>query len=181
MQSAYFGQSCFSIFTACCYLTIDGVLKFQRWSSEANDYSRIAALSCWLLILSVIKENYPNLPDSLVLHIWSNGCKGQFRLRFAFSLLSKFAINHTLFWYSNERHHKKGPMDGIGGTSKHRVFRDVKSEKVSIKNAEHVASYVDSILNGITSLYMPLEEISTELESVSKAPKIPGTLEVHMI
>ena len=72
-------------------------------------------------------------------------------------------------------------MDSIGGTIKHRVFPDVKSEKVSIKNAEHFASYADSILNGITSLYMPLEELLTEPKSVSKAPKILGTLEVHMI
>ena len=72
-------------------------------------------------------------------------------------------------------------MDGIGGTIKHRVFRDVKSEKVSIQIAEHFASYADLILNGITSLYMPLEEILTKPESVSKAPKIPGILEVRKI
>ena len=87
----------------------------------------------------------------------------------------------NLFWYYNEKHHGKGSMDGIAGTIKHQVFRDVKFEKVSVKNAEHFASYGDSILNGITSLYMPLEKVLTEPESVSKAPKIPGTLEVHMI
>ena len=43
-------------------------------------------------------------------------------------------------------------MDGAGGTFKHRVFRDVKSAKGSIKNTEHFAVYAGSILNGITSL-----------------------------
>ena len=72
-------------------------------------------------------------------------------------------------------------MDGIGDTIRHRVFRDVKSEKVSIKNAEHFASTQIKFLNGIMSLCMPLEEVLTEPEGVSKAPKIPGTLEVHTI
>ena len=56
---------------------------------------------------------------------------------------------------------KRALWISIGGTIKHRVFRDVMSEKVSIKNAEHFACYADLILNGITSLYMPLEEILT--------------------
>ena len=38
-------------------------------------------------------------------------------------------------------------MDGVGGTIKHRVFRDVKSGKVTIKNAEHFAEYADTILS----------------------------------
>ena len=70
-------------------------------------------------------------------------------------------------------------MDGIGATIKHRVFCDVQSEKVSIKNVEHFTFHADSILNGIRSLYMPL--VLTEPESASKVLKILGTFEVHMI
>ena len=189
IQSAYFGQQCFSIFTACCYLQIDEVLVNENVTvtSEESDHSRIAALSCWLRVLSFVQEKYSCLLESLVLHIWSDGCAGQFRSRFVFSLLSQFAIGHTLFWYYNERHHGKGPMDGIGGTIKHRVFRDVKSEKVNIRNAEHsfisFASYADTILKGIKSLYMSLEvlEVLIEPENVGNALKIPGTLEIHKI
>ena len=79
IQSVYFGQSCFSIFTACCYLPIDRVLvnKNITVTFEASDHSMIAALSCWLRVLSDIKEKYQNLPDSLVLHILSDRCTGQ--------------------------------------------------------------------------------------------------------
>ena len=76
-----------------------------------------------------------------------------------FSFYSRFELDHTIFWYYNERHHGKGPMDGVGGTINHRVFRDVKSGKVAIKNAEHFAEYSDTILSGITSLYMPIDEV----------------------
>ena len=71
--------------------------------------------------------------------MWSDGCAAQFRSRF--KLLAEFAKEHTIAWYYNERHHGKEPMDGVGGTIKHRVFRDVRSEKVHILNA-------DSILTG---------------------------------
>ena len=71
-------------------LAIDGVLVNENitMTSEASDHSRIAALSRWLRVLSVIKEKYQNLPDSLVLHIWSDVCAGQFRSSFVFSPLS---------------------------------------------------------------------------------------------
>ena len=99
IQSAYFGQNCFPIFTACSYLAIDGVLVNGNITvtSEAIDHSRIARLSCWLHVLLVIKEKYQKFPDSFALRIWSDGCASQFRSRFAFSLLSQFAINHTIF------------------------------------------------------------------------------------
>ena len=183
IQSAYFRQQSFSIFTACCYLNIEGLLVNENVTitSEASNHSRIAALSCWLRILSFIQEKYPSLQKSLVLHIWSDGCAGQFRLRFVFSLLTQFAVNHKLFWYYNERHHGKCPMDGISGTIKHRVFRDVKSGKVTICDAKHFAEYADSILNGITPLYMPLEDVLPEPTNIADAPKMSGTLGVHMV
>ena len=81
IQSAYFGQQTFSIFTACCYLRFDGQIINENVTitSEASDHSRIAALSCWLRIVSFIQEKYTHLPESLILHMWSDGCAGQFR------------------------------------------------------------------------------------------------------
>ena len=73
-------------------------------------------------------------------------------------------------------------MDGGGGTINHRVFRDVKSGKVSIKNDEHFAAHADAILNGIKSLYISIDEVLKEPEDIEKSsPRIDGTLEVHKI
>ena len=71
-------------------------------------------------------------------------------------------------------------MDGVGGTIKHRVFRDVRSGKVVIKDAKHFSIYAGSILKGITSLHMPIEVLK-ESENIISSPQIPGTLEVHKI
>ena len=113
---------------------------------------------------------------------WSDGCSGQFRSGFAFFFLSRFELEHIIVWYYNERHHGKGPMDGVGGTIKHRVFRDVKSGKVSITNAEHFSAHADAILNSIKSLHIPTDEVLEEPEDIEKSsPRIDGTLEVHKI
>ena len=183
IQSAYFGQKSFSIFTACCYVKIDGVIINENVTvtSEANDQSRSAGMSCWRKVLAHIRDKY-RLEDSLILHLWSDACSGQFRSRFVFFLLSRFELDHTIFWYYNERQHGKGPMDGVGGIIKHRVFRDVKSGKVAIKNAEHFVEYADTILSGITSLYIQIDEVLEEPEDIDTlSPKINGTLEVHKI
>ena len=50
--------------------------------------------------------------------------------------------------------------------------------KVSTKNAEHFAVYAGSILNGITSLYMLIEEV---LEEPDSSLRITGAMEVHKI
>ena len=116
IQSAYFGQRSFFIFTACCYVNIDGSIINEKFTvmSEAKDHSRSAAVSCWMRGLSCIQEKY-DLAESLRIHIWSDGCTGQFRSRFVFFLLSWFVLEHTIFWYYNERHYGTGSMDGVGG------------------------------------------------------------------
>ena len=59
VQSAYFEQKSFSVLTACCYLKADDVTLNENVTvtSEANDHSRSAAMSCWRKVLSYVKKN----------------------------------------------------------------------------------------------------------------------------
>ena len=60
--------------------------------------------------------------------VWSDGMGAQFRSSFVFQILACTILPKKSFmWLSNERHHGKGPMDGLGGTVKNVVFRKVKS------------------------------------------------------
>ena len=70
IKSAYFGQTSFSIFTACCYVKVDDTIINESITvtSEASDYSRSAAMSRWKRVLFCIKEKY-NLADFLSIHI----------------------------------------------------------------------------------------------------------------
>ena len=81
IQGAYFGHNSFSIFTACCYARgIDGTLLNENFTvtSEATDYSRIAAFSCINLIIDSLQKKFPSQFNNYpVFYIWSDGCAAQ--------------------------------------------------------------------------------------------------------
>ena len=120
IQSAYFGQSSFSLFTACVYYR-DENGEFTKLPicviSESNDHSRAAALTCVDL---VVKEVEKHIALSKII-LWSDGCASQFRSRFVFKLLAHYRPDLEMSWFYNGAHHGKGPMDGIGGTVKNVV------------------------------------------------------------
>ena len=131
IQSAYFGHSCFSIFTACCYYrTEEGVsMTYPVTStSESSDHSRIAAFSFINKILKVMEERINRIKK---VNAWSDGMGVQFCSRFVFTLLSTINQEIDVEWHYNEAHHGKRPMDSVTGTIKNLVFCAVKSGKRS--------------------------------------------------
>ena len=126
IQSTYFVHNSFSIFTACCYTReIDGTLLNENFTvtSDATDDSRIAAFSCINLIIDSLQKQFPSQFNNYpVFYIWSDVCTSQFRSRFVFALMTHSNPDCTIQWYYNERHHRKGPMDGVGGTVKNMIF-----------------------------------------------------------
>ena len=181
IQSAYFGNDCFSIFTACCYLRDAGgklINENVMVISEASDHSKIAAFSCVSNVFQFVRHN---LPLKVTLHIWSDGYAAQFRSRYVFTLLTTMSRSVILNTHYNERHHGKGPMNGVGGTLKNIIFRDVMSEKCFIQNAEEFSNYANTVINGITSVYLPQNDLLTEPDNIEEAPKIPETLSIHKV
>ena len=67
-------------------------------------------------------------------------------------------------------------MDGIGGTLKNTVYRDVKSGKTIINDAKEFAEYAPKTIKGISTLYMSSDDLIVEKEEIKTAPKIPETL-----
>ena len=72
-------------------------------------------------------------------------------------------------------------MDGTGETIKNKVYRDVMPYKCLIKNAKDFAEYANKTISGITSIYMPINELLTEPDNTENAPKIPETLSIHKV
>ena len=71
-------------------------------------------------------------------------------------------------------------MDGVGGTLKSRIFRDVMSEKCFIQNTEEFYNYANTVINGVTSVYLPQNDLITEPDHIEEAPKIPETKRFHI-
>ena len=150
-------------------------------TSELPDHSGAAAITCVLKIIDHLREKHQHLPLKINAIIWSDGCSAQFRSRFVFKLLAGINSSIKLTWCYNERHHGKGPMDGIGGTIKNCVYRDVMSGKCVINTPKEFADHVEKSVKGVTSLYLPVEDVLVEPDDIEVSPKIPETLQVHLV
>ena len=173
IQSAYFGQSTFSLFTTCvCHLD-DGDRPLTV-VGESSDHSRIAALAC---IDFVIQEVERHITLTKVI-VWSDGCAVQLRSRFVFKLISTFRPDLLIDWHYNKAHHDRGPMDGIGGTLNN-VFRQIKSGQIVINSAEDFSKAANQFCPSITTLFQKSDMILSEPSDIEEAPVIPGTLKIY--
>ena len=180
IQSAYFGNSTFSIFTACGYILNNGRELSKRFVAvvgESSGHSRIAALTCLDMMLKEIEKE----TEVKKLIVWSDGCAFQFRSRYVFKLLSSYRPERLLEWNYNEAHHGKGPMDGIGGTIKNVVFRQVKSRKVVINSPIEFCEAANKFVPSIKCLYQPESSLLEEPYDIENAPVIPNTLQIHRL
>ena len=70
-------------------------------------------------------------------------------------------------------------MDGVGGTTKKQVYRDVMSNKCVIKSAEEFSNHA-KVVNGMTSFYLPEADYLTKPDDTEEAPKITE-MSIHML
>ena len=61
-------------------------------------------------------------------------------------------------------------MDGIGETLKNSIYRDVMSGKCVIDTPKQFAEYAENAVKGITSLYLPTEEVLKEPDDIGNSP-----------
>ena len=182
IQSAYFGHSTFSLFTACVYYrsTDDGEVNKipMTVTTEASDKSRITAISCVNLAINHCLTKITNTITKIF--IVSDGCAAQFRSRYVFMLLTMLKPELSLEWHYNEAHHGKGPMDGVGGTVKNMVYRRVLAGDIVIDNPKQFANFAQEVCN-VDSLFLPYESLIQEPEQIKHAKPIPHTLQAHKV
>ena len=71
-------------------------------------------------------------------------------------------------------------MDGIGEALKNWVYRDVMSGKSVIDIPKPFAEHADKAIKGITSLYVPAEDVLMEPDNINASLRIKDTLQIHM-
>ena len=70
----------------------------------------------------------------------------------------------------------KGPMNAVGGTIKNKVFREVKSGRLTVTSPEEFSNVGERLVSKIVFIYLPINEIIEEPSYVKDAPKITDTL-----
>lgn len=183
IQSSYFGQQTFSIFTACGYTKLEEDEHVKNDNvvviSEHSDHSRVGSMACLVSVVEKIEQIHQKQYPKLI--IWSDGCASQFRSKYVFFMLTKMFVGKEIIWNYNERHHGKGPMDGLGGTVKNVIYRKVMSNMVTINNPKEFASSIEKFLPTIATVYLPSSNIQDEPEGTAEAPSIKGTLKIRVI
>ena len=180
IQSAYFGQEGFSLYTACVWFRANDETKCKSFCfvSEEMEHNKYVAFHCNSLLITYMREH---VPDLHVVHFWSDGCGGQFKSKFCFALLGRYPQDLKITWNYFESHHGKGPVDGIGGSVKTAMYRDVKACKVVFSSAQQFADYATQHVKGITIVYVAKDDIELRTLEDDLIHPVPGTLKVHHV
>ena len=163
MQSAYFGEKPFSLFTAYTYYKKDEQLKKLPTTvlTEAKDKGRTTSMSCIITVIDYAMEQTTVLINKEL-------------------LMSTFP-NIKIEWNYNEAQHGKGPMDGIGGTLKNGVFRKVLSQDIVINMPEEFTKQTYELCKGIKCIYLSITNMIEEPAGIDEAPAIYCTYKVHKL
>ena len=175
------------MFTAAVYIRHEESLINENFAivSEAKDHSHIAAHTCINKVIELIIEKHCHLKDfqNLDLYIWSDGCSAQFRSKYVFALTSLFPSKFNVTRYYNERHHRKRPINGIGGCVEKVVYRAVMAGREVIKTPEGFAKCANRLLKVVRCVYQPIEEMLEDPEYIKEAPYSTNmqSLKVHIV
>ena len=136
---------------------------------EVPDHSRASSITCVSKVIENLREKHQYLPLRINVFFRSEGRAAQFRLCTFYT-----SVNLKLCY--NKRHHGKSSMDGIGGSLKNSVYRDVIPGKCVIDTPKQFAEYAERSVKGITSLHLLKEP-----EDIESSPRITDTLQIHMV
>ena len=137
-QSAYFGQQCFTLFTAVIWYNVGETLKSDSFCfvTDSLEHNKYVAYDMNTRLLGEVQKR---IPDVEAVHFWSDGSAAQFKSKYCFELMTSYNPAIAITWSYFESHHGKGPVDGIGGSVKSTVYRNVKAGKKVINNAKEFA------------------------------------------
>ena len=103
---------------------------------------------------------------SVDFYLWSDGCSAQFRSKYIFALTFLFPESFNVTRYYKERHHRKGPMDGIQGCVNDIVYRTVMARREVIKSPKEFAECAQKLVRGIHCYYFPIGQVMEQPESI---------------
>ena len=180
IKAGYYGQGQFNFFTVMVYMKEgDAVCKKYALVTPENDHVCNISFGLNNFMISQICLDYDIHP----MKFWSDGCASQFYSQYAFCMLTKFDPAINVHWNYFEANHRKGAVDGIGGTVKHAVYFHVLTNHVVIKSPREFAELANSILPCTTVQFVDNNSmvLGHHHKCREKATYIPGTLKVHYI
>ena len=115
--------------------------------------------------------------------MFSDGAASQFKQRFL--LCSLTLMERPIIWNFFAASHGKGPVDGIGGTAKRVVAKEVMSGKAEVQTSQQFANVAKSKCPNMTIIHVDKVDIVESIAELDKVLEgiraIPNTKRMHRL
>lgn len=170
-QSAYWCQKQVTIFTVGSYLKDQSTMF--AYVTDCTDHSK----STVSVLLDMMLKRFGR-PEFNV-RFWSDGPSSQFKNKYMAHYIKLLREKHnlkSLEWNFSVTSHGKGAIDGVGGSLKRSVWRQVKARKSDVRNAEEFVKVIKDINSGVNVILVPESVISFAYNTINSkldnAPKV---------
>jgi hypothetical protein len=168
IQSAHWRHPQVTIYTACAWLN-KGEEKIS-YSIISDDLSH-SKTSVWVFIKKIINDLQTVYNTIKEVTIFTDGCASQFKNRFTLSNLcfcnKDWGVSCEWAFFATS--HGKGAMDGVGATTKQKLWSAIKSRRVQINTSLECYQFLETQTTNIKFLYVDVNEVSTAENKLLKA------------
>ncbi|GBO09362.1 hypothetical protein AVEN_47310-1 [Araneus ventricosus] len=156
-------QSC-TIYTAMAYFVDDDTLKSVPIVVVSN-YLHHDKYAITVFNNAIIQKNKHDFPQLMICKVIykSDGTAQHFKQKYSICLA--MLQPGDIEWHFTATGHGKGPVDGVGGTLKHRVREATLAKKINPCNAEEFLNTAKNICKNINLLY--ISETTVEKEKIT--------------
>lgn len=183
IQSAHWGHKQATLFTAHAWIDTDIKKSIVLVSDNLNHTKH----SVYVFMDYIMKELKSTNPGIKMINVFSDGASSQFKQRFLFSNLHTWEQEHNvkIRWNFFATSHGKGVVDGLGGTVKRSVWRQVKSGQSSVTTAKEYAQVAKQRNPNIHVKFISKEIIQVKVQELDAFWKgilaVPKTHQMHCI
>ena len=126
--------------------------------SDNLDHTKLAIYKFVSYLIGHLKSKHPNIEQ---MEVFSDGPCSQFKQWYLFSNLHLLEQEYKikLRWNFFATYHGKGVVDGIGGTIKRTVWRNVKAGKVFVATAQEYADVATLLIPNVHIKFISSDEI----------------------
>ena len=170
-----------SYFEKCLHTWINIHVKESfAFISDYLNHTKDVAYTFMSKLFNYLLKTYSSIK---LINVFSDGTSSQFKQRYLFSNLheweKEFSIN--LIWNFFATSHSKGAVDGIGGTIKRSVWRQVKANSLSPHNAKSYAEIAKDRNPNITIILVTSDEVKqVSEEKVSSWSRVLAVTNIYM-
>ncbi|XP_049886327.1 uncharacterized protein LOC126380771 [Pectinophora gossypiella] len=159
------------------------------WANEAQSFCTILdnnshdPPAIWAHLLPVLKMIKAKTPTIDTIHFYSDGPSSQYRQKKNFYLLCLFGLKlklNFLTWSFFESGHGKGVADGIGGSVKRSLDRQVLYGN-DITSGLNAYDVLTRCMKSVKCIYVTERDISNIQKLVPTLKAVPCTLQIHQV